>query len=173
MKLLDVSKCHEDSPEFKSSLEKMEEGMQQLERQMRKICALCEEREALAQKDRQLHNELISEFEFFLKHEVDTEEPSIASLTEVMTTGLRQLVDNRERMFEQIKLGMLQPLHHFLEQELEQVKTTQKTYHKAKADALHVVEKLSQCKRHEITGMSEVIFCIVLYTYSPYLYIPS
>jgi hypothetical protein len=121
-----------------------------------------------------------------------------------MTTGLRQLVDNRERMFEQIKLethhppsllpqtpltlssptsfsspggsprlGMLQPLHHFLEQELEQVKTTQKTYHKAKADALHVVEKLSQCKRHEITGMSEVIFCIVLYTYSPYLYIPS
>jgi hypothetical protein len=73
-----------------------------------------------------------------------------------MTTGLRQLVDNRERMFEQIKLGMLQPLHHFLEQELEQVKTTQKTYHKAKADALHVVEKLSQCKRHEITGMSEL-----------------
>ena len=94
-----------------------------------------------------------------------------------MTTGLRQLVDNRERMFEQIKLethhppsllpltptslslslspppslprwvprlGMLQPLHHFLDHELEQVKTTQKTYHKAKADSLHVVEKLSQ-----------------------------
>lgn len=72
------------------------------------------------------HSELISEFDFFLKHEVDSEEPSIAvsqnsvscfmdicrlflsclvdqSLTEVMTTGLRQLVDNRERMFEQIK----------------------------------------------------------------------
>ena len=33
-----------------------QEGMLQLERQMRKICALCEEREALAQKDRQLYN---------------------------------------------------------------------------------------------------------------------
>ena len=27
------------------------------------------------------------------------------NLTEVMTTGLRQLVDNQERMFEQIKYG--------------------------------------------------------------------
>lgn len=30
--------------------------MNQLERQMRKICSICEERQALAQKDRQLYN---------------------------------------------------------------------------------------------------------------------
>ena len=30
--------------------------MYQLERQMKRICALCEERQALAQKDRQLYN---------------------------------------------------------------------------------------------------------------------
>ena len=30
--------------------------MQQLEKQMKKICALCEERQALAEKDRQLFN---------------------------------------------------------------------------------------------------------------------
>ena len=29
MKLLDVSKCHEDSPEFRSSLEKMEASVQE------------------------------------------------------------------------------------------------------------------------------------------------
>ena len=39
---------------------------------------------------------------------------------------------------------MLHPLHHFLDQELEQVKASQKTYHKVKMEALHVVEKLSQ-----------------------------
>ena len=103
-----------------------------------------------------LSAELIAEFEFFVKQEVDVEEtrvsvsvetwdhlppppphlllplslsmfislslslpPSLSlclsyslffllssppqNLTEVMTTGLRQLVDNQERMFEQIK----------------------------------------------------------------------
>jgi hypothetical protein len=156
MKLLDVSKCHEDSPDFRGSLEKMEEGMQQLEKQMKKICALCEERQALAEKDRQLFNELISEFEFFMKQEADPEEPTLANLTEVMTTGMRQLVDNQERMFEQINLGMLKPMRHFLEQDMEQVKTSQKTYHKVKTEAQHVVDKLCQCKRHEVTLMNEV-----------------
>jgi hypothetical protein len=92
MKLLDVSKCHEDSPEFRSSLEKMEEGMQGLERQMRKICALCEEREALAQKDRQLYSELISEFEFFVKHEVDVEEPTLAVSTDLLAPFGREIL---------------------------------------------------------------------------------
>ena len=33
-----------------------QEGMLQLEKQMKKICTLCEERQALAEKDRQLFN---------------------------------------------------------------------------------------------------------------------
>lgn len=157
MKLLDVSKCHEDSPDFRSSLEKMEEGMHQLERQMKRICSLCEERQALAKKDTQLYNELISEFEFFVKQqEGDAEEPTLANLTEVMSTGLRQLVDNRERMFEQINLGMVKPMRHFIDHEIEQVKASQKNYHKVKTEAMHLVEKLSQCKRHETTLMNEL-----------------
>lgn len=34
----------------------VQEGMHQLERQMKRICSLCEERQALAKKDTQLYN---------------------------------------------------------------------------------------------------------------------
>ena len=39
-----------------SPLPPLQEGVQQLERQLKKICTLCEERQALAEKDRQCYN---------------------------------------------------------------------------------------------------------------------
>ncbi len=81
MKLLNVSKCHEDSPTFRSGLSQLEViawaevgvsvnhpgdtitvstyscmqgATKQLEKRLRRICSICEERQALAERDHTL-----------------------------------------------------------------------------------------------------------------------
>ena len=41
-------------------------------------------------------------------------------------------------------LAIVKPVKHFLEHDLEQVKITQKTYHKAHSEAMHLTDKMCQ-----------------------------
>ena len=73
MKALDVTKCHEESPDFRENLLHMEvcnqkrhtstnvvgvslaqDALEYLDKKLKKICAICLEREKLAVKDREL-----------------------------------------------------------------------------------------------------------------------
>jgi len=158
MKLLDVLKCHEDSLEFRTGLTQLEDATAQLEKKLRRICSLCEERQTLAERDRSLTQQLIREFEFFSQNELECEDETENAMNsiEVMTASLKQLVDNQERLFEQIEIGVLKPLQHFVHHDIEQVKESCKNYQKARTEALQVAEKYSQCKRHEMTLLNEV-----------------
>jgi hypothetical protein len=106
-------------------------------------------------------NSLIGEFESFSHHDLilnDADEPIIQGSLDVVMETLRQLVDNQERLYEQINLAIVKPVQHFLQHDIAQVKASKKVYHKCLAEAIHLTEKFCQCKRHEAAQMNELSY---------------
>ncbi|XP_064395493.1 arf-GAP with coiled-coil, ANK repeat and PH domain-containing protein 2-like [Halichondria panicea] len=155
MELLDISRSHEDNPDFKEGLAKLEAVTGNLERKLKRLVTLCQERQEAAKKERKLTQELVTQFEELGSNDLDSTSSTAASV-EVITTSLRQLIDNQERMFEQINIGIVKPLQHFLSQELEGLKVCRKNYKKAHSEALQATDRFGQCKKYEMNLMTEL-----------------
>eukprot|EP00731_Ephydatia_muelleri_P024914 Em0016g1185a len=158
MKTLDLTECHEESPDFRESLLHRENALDDLDKKLKRICAICLEREKLAEKDRELMRELSDQFQSPLPDLVDSIDEGIQNSMQVMNATFQLLIDNHERLFEQINQGIVKPIESFLTSQLDPVKSKGRDYHKAHAEAIAITEKFAQCKNTEMSQWTELSF---------------
>eukprot|EP00731_Ephydatia_muelleri_P037668 Em0531g12a len=102
--------------------------------------------------------ELSDQFQSPLPDLVDSIDEGIQNSMQVMNATFQLLIDNHERLFEQINQGIVKPIESFLTSQLDPVKSKGRDYHKAHAEAIAITEKFAQCKNTEMSQWTETDF---------------
>jgi Arf-GAP/coiled-coil/ANK repeat/PH domain-containing protein len=155
LKPLVLQTCHNDTPEFHTEVQNHEESVMAIEKQYKHILALMKEKQSIMERDRALSEQILKEFEVLAtKHlEADSEESNSVQL---ILVAMRQTVDHQERRMDQLSKGVMASIEDYITNYSANLQDQKKKFWKSQADVYTLMDKLCQCRRHDMTAMEEV-----------------
>jgi hypothetical protein len=102
-----------------------------------------------------LNRELAALLEETAIRDLDVEDTEMLEMMESFVSAVQQVEEHRERVLDQRRIGVIQPLENFIKADICRVKDLMHAFKKANSNVETAVLKLCQCKRHELTLLGE------------------
>jgi hypothetical protein len=114
MKRIDIARCAGDSPLFRNKITFFEDLTDALEFRVERIISICREREELARREMALNRELAALLEETAIRDLDVEDTEMLEMMESFVSAVQQVEEHRERVLDQRRIGVIQPLENFI-----------------------------------------------------------
>ncbi|XP_062514932.1 arf-GAP with coiled-coil, ANK repeat and PH domain-containing protein 2-like isoform X2 [Corticium candelabrum] len=102
-----------------------------------------------------LNRELAALLEETTIHDLDPDDADMLEMMESFVSVVQQVEEHRERVLDQRRIGVVQPLESFLKTDVLALKDLMCAFRKANSNADTATQKLCQCKRNDVVLLSE------------------